>query len=95
MDPDLIMTLFDDLRAEARRAPESGIVAVANYGRGREGLIPLWAGESDLPTPSFIADAAARSLAAGETFYTPFRFPSGSTTRTMAGPAMSASWKPR
>ena len=70
MDPDLIMTLFDDLRAEARRAPESGIVAVANYGRGREGLIPLWAGESDLPTPSFIADAAARSLAAGETFYT-------------------------
>ena len=37
---------------------------------GRPGLIPLWAGEGDLPTPQFINDAAARSLAAGETFYT-------------------------
>ena len=26
-----------------------------NYGRGREGLIPLWVGEGDLPTPAFIA----------------------------------------
>ena len=41
-----------------------------NYGRGRDGLIPLWAGEGDLPTPQFIADATNRSLAAGETFYT-------------------------
>ena len=64
------MTLLDTLRAEALAAPESGIVAVMNHGRGREGLIPLWAGEGDLPTPAFIADAAARALAAGETFYT-------------------------
>jgi aspartate/methionine/tyrosine aminotransferase len=66
----LPMKLIDDLRSEARLAPESGIVAVANYGRGREGLIPLWAGEGDLPTPEFISQAAARGLAAGETFYT-------------------------
>ncbi len=59
------MTLIDDLRSEARLAPESGIVAVANYGRGREGLIPLWAGEGDLPTPEFISQAAVRGLAAG------------------------------
>jgi aspartate/methionine/tyrosine aminotransferase len=58
------------LRREAREAPDSGIVEVFNYGREREGLIPLWAGEGDLPTPGFICDAAARSLAAGETFYT-------------------------
>ena len=64
------MSLIDNLRAEARLAPESGIVAVANYGRGREGLIPLWAGEGDLPTPGFIADAANRALQGGETFYT-------------------------
>ncbi|TIR27607.1 MAG: pyridoxal phosphate-dependent aminotransferase [Mesorhizobium sp.] len=64
------MSLFDTLRAEARAAPESGIVAVINHGRLREGLIPLWAGEGDLPTPSFISDAAARGLADGETFYT-------------------------
>jgi aspartate/methionine/tyrosine aminotransferase len=62
--------LFSALRREAREAPESGIVEVFNYGRGRKGLIPLWAGEGDLPTPDFICDAAARSLAAGETFYT-------------------------
>ncbi|RWA82420.1 pyridoxal phosphate-dependent aminotransferase [Mesorhizobium sp.] len=64
------MTLIQTLRAEARAAPESGIVAVVNHGRLREGLIPLWAGEGDLPTPSFISDAAARGLANGETFYT-------------------------
>ena len=65
--PDL---LAPALRPEARDAPESGIVAVFNYGRGRAGLIPLWAGEGDLPTPSFICEAAVKSLAAGETFYT-------------------------
>lgn len=63
-------TLVAELRPEARNAPESGIVEVMNYGRLRPGLIPLWVGEGDLQTPSFIADAAARSLAAGETFYT-------------------------
>jgi aspartate/methionine/tyrosine aminotransferase len=60
----------EDLRLAARLAPESGIVEVMNYGRQKPGLIPLWAGEGDLPTPAFIAEAATRSLAAGETFYT-------------------------
>ncbi|MFK8252396.1 pyridoxal phosphate-dependent aminotransferase [Ancylobacter terrae] len=63
-------SLLDHVRPEALALPESGIVEVFNYGRTREGLIPLWAGEGDLPTPSFIAEAATRSLAAGETFYT-------------------------
>ena len=58
------------LTPSARRLPESGIVKVFNYGRSREGLVPLWAGEGDMPTPAFIADAAAEALAAGETFYT-------------------------
>jgi aspartate/methionine/tyrosine aminotransferase len=58
------------LRPEAEHAPESGIVEVANYARGREGLIPLYVGEGDLATPGFICEAAARALAAGETFYT-------------------------
>ena len=58
------------LRPEALGAPPSGIVEVMNYGRLREGLIPLWAGEGDLPTPAFVCEAATRSLAAGETFYT-------------------------
>src|SRR5215212_5314120 len=58
------------LRPEAALAPTSGIVDVVNYGRTRPGLIPLWVGEGDRPTPGFIGEAAARSLAAGETFYT-------------------------
>jgi aspartate/methionine/tyrosine aminotransferase len=58
------------LRPEALNAPSSGIVEVFDYGRNRPGLIPLWVGEGDLPTPGFISEAATRSLAAGETFYT-------------------------
>ena len=58
------------LSARARLAPESGILAVSNHGRTKEGLIPLWAGEGDQPTPAFITDAAAAALAGGETFYT-------------------------
>jgi aspartate/methionine/tyrosine aminotransferase len=63
-------SLIPDLRSEARNAPESGIVEVVNHGRLKPGLIPLWVGEGDLPTPDFIVRAANRSLADGETFYT-------------------------
>ena len=44
--PDLI----NPLTPSARSLPESGIVKVFNYGRTREGLIALWAGEGDTPT---------------------------------------------
>lgn len=64
------MSLIDQLRAEARLSPVSGIEAVVNYGRGRSGLIPLWSGEGDLPTPAFIGDATVAGLRNGETFYT-------------------------
>jgi aspartate/methionine/tyrosine aminotransferase len=63
-------SLIADLRPEARNAPESGIVEVVNHGRLKQGLIPLWVGEGDLPTPEFIVRAANKSLADGETFYT-------------------------
>jgi aspartate/methionine/tyrosine aminotransferase len=66
----LTPALASALRDTARAAPESGIVEAMNYGRDREGMIPLWAGEGDLPTPAFICEAATRALAAGETFYT-------------------------
>ncbi|MGL4728837.1 MAG: pyridoxal phosphate-dependent aminotransferase [Bosea sp. (in: a-proteobacteria)] len=58
------------LSAPARNAPPSGIVDVMNYARTKPGLIPLWVGEGDLPTPDFISAAAKMSLDAGETFYT-------------------------
>ena len=64
------MTLKESLSARALAAPQSGIVELVNYARGREGLIPLWAGEGDLPSPEFINAATKASLDAGETFYT-------------------------
>lgn len=63
-------SLIADLRADAREAPESGIVEAMNYGRRRGDVMGLWAGEGDLATPDFISQEAARALAAGETFYT-------------------------
>lgn len=64
------MNLDNYLCAAARSAPRSGIVSVADHARGRPDLIPLWVGEGDQPTPDFIREAAAESLAAGDTFYT-------------------------
>ena len=59
-----------EIRPAMREVAPSGIVEVFDYGRGRQGLIPLWVGEGDLPTPAFISEAAKASLDRGETFYT-------------------------
>ncbi len=64
------MSLMDDLSLRAIQAPESGIVEIFSYARGREGLLPLWVGEGDEPTADFISRAAADALMGGETFYT-------------------------
>lgn len=64
------MTILEAISSRAIDAPESGIVEVVNYARGRDGLIPLWVGEGDSATPDFINRAAIASLDAGETFYT-------------------------
>jgi aspartate/methionine/tyrosine aminotransferase len=70
VQPGATPPLLDALTDPARLAPESGIVEAMNYGRRRGNVMPLWAGEGDLPTPAFICEAAAQALAAGETFYT-------------------------
>ncbi len=62
--------LIDELAPSAGSLPESGIVRVFNYGRNREGLVPLWAGEGDMPTSALIGAAASAALAEGQTFYT-------------------------
>ncbi len=64
------MSIVSSLSPRALSAPESGIVEIMNYARGREGILPLWAGEGDLPSPAFINQAASQALIAGETFYT-------------------------
>ncbi len=51
----------------------SRIRAVSDAAFGKEGLIPLWFGESDRVTPPFIAEAAAKAMQQGKTFYTPNR----------------------
>ena len=55
-------TLIDQL-------PASKIREVANAAMGRADVLAFWFGESDEPTPQFIRDAATRSIAEGETFY--------------------------
>jgi aspartate/methionine/tyrosine aminotransferase len=63
-------SLIEGLSDRAQRAPGSGISEIVSHARLREGLIPLWVGEGDLPTPDFIRDAGMAALRAGETFYT-------------------------
>jgi aspartate aminotransferase len=50
---------------------ESQIRQIMEIGRTMEGVIPLWFGEGDEPTPGFIKQAAIRALEADETFYVP------------------------
>jgi len=48
---------------------DSPILHIFREGIRVPGLIPMWAGEPDVPTPAFICDAATRALAEGRTFY--------------------------
>ena len=58
------------VRAQVERLPASKIREIANSSLGLEGLIPLWFGEPDLPTPDFISMAGAQAMRQGCTFYT-------------------------
>ncbi len=62
--------ILDDLRRDVAELAETGIAQVAVHGWDKPGLVPLWFGEGDQPTPAFICDAAAEALRRGETFYT-------------------------
>lgn len=57
-------------RPEVLNLRRSEIRKVANAGMGRDDVLPFWFGESNLPTPAFIREAAARALMDGRTFYT-------------------------
>jgi aspartate/methionine/tyrosine aminotransferase len=57
-------------RAAVRSLVASQIREVANAGLGEPDILAFWFGEPDEVTPAYIRDAAAASLAAGETFYT-------------------------
>jgi aspartate/methionine/tyrosine aminotransferase len=57
-------------RDAVRSLEASQIRAVANAAMGDPGVLAFWFGEPDTVTPTFVRDAAAASLARGETFYT-------------------------
>ncbi|MEH6442407.1 MAG: pyridoxal phosphate-dependent aminotransferase [Oceanospirillaceae bacterium] len=59
----------DQLKSHAIDIPPSITRVLANKAMGIEGLIPLWFGEPNEPTPTFICEAAAEAMKAGETFY--------------------------
>ncbi len=57
-------------RPEVHELGASRIREIANAGMGNPDIAAFWFGESDLPTPRFIRDAAMHSLGEAETFYT-------------------------
>jgi aspartate/methionine/tyrosine aminotransferase len=58
------------VRPEIDAMPDSPILEVWRSGISVPGIIGLWAGEPDQPTPAFICEPAIAALRAGETFYT-------------------------
>lgn len=59
------------LRGVIASLPRSKIREVSSGSLGKPGVIPLWFGEGDEPTPAFICDAATAAMQRGATFYTP------------------------
>lgn len=57
------------MRQVIAELPGSKIREVANAAMGRDDVLAFWFGESDEVTPDFVRDAATRSIAAGDTFY--------------------------
>ncbi len=62
--------LLSAITTQARNEPDSGIVKAAMYGMAIPGVIPMWSGEGNVPTPEIFTRPAIDSLLAGETFYT-------------------------
>jgi len=52
------------------RVPYSRIRELAEIAMSMEGVLRLYFGESNLPTPDYIKDAATRAIREGHTFYT-------------------------
>src|ERR1700736_3826635 len=56
--------------ASALRVPHSRIRELAEVAMSMDGVLRLYFGESNLPTPDYIKQAAIRALQDGYTFYT-------------------------
>src|SRR5437867_5994174 len=58
------------IASSLQAVPQSRIRELADIAMSMEGVLRLYFGESDLPTPQYIKDAAIRALQDGYTFYT-------------------------
>ena len=58
------------IAASALRVPHSRIRELAEIAMSMDGVLKLYFGESNLPTPEFIKRAAQKAMADGYTFYT-------------------------
>ena len=59
------MKAKDPIRPVIRALEPSGITKVTALGLGNPDILPLWFGETDLVTPPFIRQAAAKALEDG------------------------------
>src|SRR5713226_431760 len=62
--------MIPTLAASALRVPTSRIRELAEVAMSMDGVLKLYFGESNLPTPQYIKDAAAAAMAQGFTYYT-------------------------
>jgi aspartate aminotransferase len=58
------------IAASALRVPHSRIRELAEVAMTMDGVLKLYFGESNLPTPEYIKRAAQKAMADGYTFYT-------------------------
>src|SRR5579864_1618613 len=58
------------LAASALRVPHSRIRELAEIAMSMDGVLKLYFGESNIPTPEYIKRAAQKAMADGFTFYT-------------------------
>jgi aspartate aminotransferase len=64
------MAAMVSIASSVERVPHSRIRELANIAMGMEGVLRLYFGESNLPTPDYIKQAAVRAMQEGYTFYT-------------------------
>src|SRR3954467_13390080 len=64
------MKLMPQLASSVENVPHSRIRELAEAAMGMDGVLRLFFGESNLPTPDYIKQAAIRAMQEGFTFYT-------------------------
>src|SRR5271157_4451327 len=64
------IALMPRVASSVERVPRSRIRELAEIAMGMDGVLRLYFGESNLPTPDYIKQAAVRAMQDGFTFYT-------------------------